>query len=207
MPAPDLLKNAEEGFGIIEAVVVMAAVLAIIVYMGQTFVSRKQFIAQQSAALHFQEDLERLFLVTEENSVCEKLNFVGKASLAGGAQTTIAKYDEISLSGMPVIKTGLYGFYRIKEIELKQESIVFAHNPERAKARIYVRAEFFAPDKKTIVAEGKGSPAPREMFVELVVASDSGSTIDSCYGTFSRRIACIDSNGSYNPESKPNCAR
>jgi type II secretory pathway pseudopilin PulG len=198
--------SAESGFGIIESMVALAAILIVGTILNTVFVGSADVLVYRKSRLLFEEKLLQLMVVTEENNVCEHLNIVQGGFFAKSAPgDVIATLNNINVDGQNLIEVGRKGLFEIKKIEVIQDSITFGVNPVRARAKIVVTAEFFESKDKT-------KPVARVPLdqktggVVIMVAMDGSNRINSCYGTFSRRISCIDANGVYNPEKKPNCS-
>jgi hypothetical protein len=194
--------RGEEAFGILESLVVLALILTVVVSLNWYFVKGRDQLVYQKARLEFEEDILRLMMITEENAVCEHLSFINNVKLALAPHTVLAKLDRIELYGTPVLEVKKKKRYEVKSIELVQESIFYAIAPTRVRGRIIVRSEFYDRYGKPVASV----PAEKKMaFVDIILASDTGGPVTSCYGSFSRRIACRDGNGLYNAEAKPNC--
>lgn len=199
-------KQGQAGFGIIESLIVLLIISAVAAGLSQYFLSSKDQVIYRKARLGFEEDMLRLMMITEENSVCEHLSFVNSANLqltGGAGGVRLANLKILNFDGAPVLKVEKKKRYEVKSIELMQESIVYASYPSRARASLVVKVEFL--DKN-------GDPIPLKDEqklgrVDIILASDqsAGGQITSCYGTFSRKISCHDGNGKYNPEATPNC--
>lgn len=192
----------QRGFGILESIVVLAVVMGITVSLNSYFTGNRDMLTYQKARLELEEDLLRLMMITEENSVCEHLNFVGRVTLKSKAGDIIAKLNKLELKGVPVIEVKKKKRYEVKAIEILQDSVFYAVAPKRVRGSIRITTEFFDRYGKVIPSvpvEKKSS------FIDIILASDNGSTVSSCYGSFSRRISCRDGNGLYNAEAQPNC--
>jgi hypothetical protein len=209
--APD--QNRQAGFGIIESLLVLLVISAVAAGLSQYFLSSKDQVLYRKARLAFEEDMLRLMMITEENSVCEHLSFVGSARLqltGGRGGVRLNSIDTLKFDGAPVLKVERQKRYEVKSIELMQESIVYASYPSRARGSIVVKVEFLDKNKVPIVfkdADGNPTDAPKTGRIDVILASDqtAGGVITSCYGAFSRKISCKDGNGTYNPEATPNC--
>lgn len=194
----------QRGFGILESIVVLAVIMGITVSLNSYFTGSRDQLTYQKARLELEEDLLRLMMITEENSVCEHLSFVNKVNLGTKSGDVLAKLDKLELDGTPVIevKKAKNKRYEVKSIDLMQDSVFYAVAPTRVRGSIRIRTEFYDRYGKPIpsIPEEKKS-----QYIDIILASESGSVITSCYGSFSRRIACRDGNGLYNAEAQPNC--
>ena len=194
---------AQSGFGIIEALVVLLLIAGAAAGLGRFFLSSKDMVLNQQARLAFEEDLLRLMMITEENSVCEHLNLVSSGfKLQPGSQVAIGKIPVLEFDQVTMAKVGKDRRYGIKSIELIQLSREYGTNPRRARGSIVIVPEFYEKDGITVK---KGSKLPTRGNIDVIIAADPGGLITSCYGTFSRKISCLDGNGTFNPEATPNC--
>lgn len=193
----------QSGFGIIESIVVLALILSVTAGLNSYFVGSRDQLTYQKARLEFEEEILRLMMVTEENSMCEHLSFIGKVKLAEKPGTVLATFPKLELAGNTVLEVKKKRRYEVRSIELLQDSVFYAIAPTRVRGSIRIKTEFFDRFGKPVasIPEEKKSA-----FVDIILASDTGSgPITSCYGSFSRRIACRDGNGLYNAEAQPNC--
>lgn len=200
-------QSRQAGFGIIESLIVLLVISAVAAGLSQYFLSSKDQILYRKARLGFEEDMLRLMMITEENTVCEHLSFVNNGAslqLTGGkGGVRLASIKSLKFDGAPVLEVEKKKRYEVKSIELMQESIVYAGYPSRARGSLVIKVEFL--DKN-------GDPMPLKEDqklgrVDVILASDqtAAGLITSCYGTFSRKISCLDGNGKFNPEATPNC--
>ncbi|MES2744544.1 MAG: hypothetical protein V4655_03915 [Bdellovibrionota bacterium] len=194
--------RGEEAFGILESLVVLALIMTVIVSLNQYFIGSRDQVLYQKARLDFEEDILRLMMITEENSVCEHLSFINKVNLGSAPRTVLAKLSSIELDGMPIIEVKKKKRYEVKSIELMQDSIFYAVAPTRVRGSIRIKTEYYDRYNKPIASVPEHK---KQAYVDIILASDSGGPITSCYGSFSRRIACKDGNGLYNAEAQPNC--
>ncbi|MBC7531210.1 MAG: type II secretion system protein [Oligoflexus sp.] len=196
---------AQSGFGIIEALVVLLLIAGAAAGLGQFFLSSKDMVLNQRARLAFEEDLLRLMMITEENSVCEHLNLVSsgfKLLNTGSSNLRIGEIPKLEFDNVVMAKVGKDRRYGIKSIELFQLSVEYGKNPRRARGSIVIVPEFYEKDGITVK---KGSELPEKGNIDVIIAADPGGLINSCYGTFSRKISCLDGNGIFEPERTPNC--
>lgn len=202
-----LMKNSESGFGIIESLVVLAIILTVTASLNQYFTSSRDEVVYRKAKLGFEEDILRLFMVTEENSVCEHLDFVrnGVYKLDSGAtEGPELELPEIKIDGVSVIKVDSPADqqkkrYAVSKVTVKQISKRYAQYPSRARGEIIIYAT---------ISKGKNKPRLNvKQNIELILAGNSANstTVTSCYGTFSRDIACADRGKHYDPNRKPSC--
>lgn len=202
--------SAQSGFGIIEALVALAAISLIVVAVNKQFLGNRENTAIRKARALFDVDMVRLMMVTEENNVCERLNIIGRPMPGRGNKVDLDRltYGSEVLFERHAVSKATHkdkALYRIKTIKLEQTSDQFGIIPKRARAEIQLEAAFFNPNGQEI----KIGDARRDMdtkgFADIIIASRDGAIIDSCYGIFSRRIACTDENKTYNPEGDPSC--
>ncbi len=194
--------TSESGFGIVESLVVLALIVTVIVMLNSYFTGTRDQLILQKARLEFEEEILRLMMITEENSVCEHLNFIDKVSLQIKPGSVLASFKKLELDGNPILEVKKKKRFEVKSIELLQDSIYYAINPTRVRGSIRIKSEFYDRFDKPLLSVPEDK---KTAYVDIILASDTGDKISSCYGSFSRRIACRDGNGLYNPEVQPNC--
>ena len=202
--------TTQSGFGIIEALVALAAISLIVVAVNKQFLGNRENTAIRKARALFDVDMVRLMMVTEENNVCERLNILGlkmpgrnnKIDLDRLTYGSEVLFERHSVSKAPHKDKALY---RITSIRLEQTSEQFGIAPKRARAEIQLEAAFFTPSGQEIKLGDARKDIDSKGFADIIITSDDGATIDSCYGIFSRRIACTDEKKTYNPEGDPSC--
>lgn len=201
---------AQAGFGIIEALIALAAISMIAVAINKQFLGNRENTAIRKARTLFDADLIRLMMVTEENSVCERLNIIGlpMPGVNGAINLPRILYGNqvlLETHAASVAPNKDKALYRIERITLRQTSNRFGIRPRRARATIELEARFFNTRGQEIALGPDRKARDTLGYAEIIIAAQNGSTIDSCYGIYSRRIACNDENRIYNPEGDPSC--
>lgn len=192
----------QKGFGILESLVVLALILSVTAGLNSYFVGSRDQLTYQKARLEFEEEILRLMMITEENSMCEHLSFIGKVNLATDPGSVLASLPKLEVDGHTILEVKKKKRYEVKSIDLMQDSIFYAIAPTRVRGSIRIKTEYFDRFGKPVTSIPEEKKAA---FVDIILASDTGGPITSCYGSFSRRIACRDGNGLYNAEAQPNC--
>lgn len=192
----------QSGFSILENVFILAFVLMTALWTNTRFLQSRSLVANGAARLKFEEEILRLMQVTKEDSICERLNFVKSGVFVSNQRKRLASYDEIKLDGTVLVKKGKRPHYEIKSLTLDQDSPVFGLNPTRVQAYISLVADFYDQKGKTIERVNWSS---KNRGVALVLVADANGQVVGCYGSFSRRLACEDAQGTYDREATPNC--
>ncbi len=196
------ISAVQQGFGILENLIVLTILLMAALWVNRSYLDQKQMLAIDASRNMFEEDVMRIFQVTNENVICEHLNFVGSGISIGVENQVLGNFEAISIDGIPLVKKGKTNKYELTSIELVQTSPVFGTNPRRVQAELILTAEFYNAKGVAIPKIDSLSKIRKVLFV---VTADASNQIDSCYARFSRRLACVDSAGIYAPEAAKNC--
>ncbi len=192
----------ESGFSILENVFILAFVLVSAQWTNTRFLQARAVNSNHAARLKAEQDIISLMQVTNEASICEHLNFVKSGIYLGADRRRLGTFDEIKLDGVSLVKKGKKLNYEIKSITLDQDSPIFGQNPKRAQAYIKVNTDFTDETGKSIQRINYDS---KHRGISLVLVADPTGLVVGCYGSFSRRLACEDSQGVYDMEAIPNC--
>ncbi len=200
--------KSNAGFSIIESLIALSVISIAVVAANKQFIDNRDATAIRKARAMFDRDMVRAMLLTRENNVCEKLNIMGlpMPGINNEIKLKTLTYDGVPYFEVDAAPTNMKTkLYRIKDIKLVQTSIQFGVTPKRARAQIEFTAAFYSTKGDELKLSGARKDKDTKSRAEIIIASRDGTTIDSCYGVFSRRITCNDENKTYSPEEDPSC--